>query len=76
MGCPMRYLLSIALPFLLASSVIAQETPRPFASFDLASPAELNDPHDLIVGPDGRLYVADKLGSRIVVLNADTLELE
>ncbi len=47
----------------------------PFASFDLASDAVLADPHDLAIGPDGRLYVADKFGSRIAVFNPDTLEL-
>lgn len=47
----------------------------PFAAFDKASEAILNDPHDLAIGPDGRLYVADKFGSRIAVLDAETLEL-
>ena len=72
----MRYMLGLALSGVLVFSAIAQDQPRPFASFDLAGPAELNDPHDLTIGPDGRLYVADKLGARIAVLNADTLELE
>ena len=47
----------------------------PFASFDSASEAVLNDPHDLTIGPDGRLYVADKFSSSIVVLDPDTLEV-
>lgn len=51
----------------------AQE--RPFASFDLAGPAVLNDAHDLAIGPDGRVYVADKLNARIAVLDPETLEL-
>ena len=72
----MRFLLWIALSGALASSAIAESQPHPFASFDLASEAILNDPHDLTIGPDGRLYVADKFGFRIVVLNAETLELE
>lgn len=48
----------------------------PFAAFDLASEAVLNDPHDLAFGPDGRLYVADKFGSRIAVFDPETLKLE
>ncbi|MDJ0825874.1 MAG: NHL repeat-containing protein [Rhodobacter sp.] len=47
----------------------------PFASFDRASGPILNDPHDLAIGPDGRLYVADKLNHRIAILDPDTLEL-
>ena len=54
---------------------MAQENPGPFASFDLASEPILADPHDLAIGPDGRLYVADKFGARIAVLDPDTLEL-
>ena len=53
----------------------AQDAPAPFASFDLASEAVLADPHDLEIGPDGRLYVADKFGARIAVFDPDTLEL-
>lgn len=58
---------------LTASAIGAQEAP-PFASFDLASAPFLNDPHDLAMGPDGRIYVADKFGNRIVVLDPETLE--
>lgn len=58
----------------LAGPAAAQQPP-PFASFDLAGPAVLNDPHDLAFGPDGRLYVADKFGSRIAVLDPETLDL-
>ena len=47
----------------------------PFATFDRASEAVLNDPHDLAIGPDGRLYVADKFGHRIVVMDPDTLDV-
>ncbi|MGI9388865.1 MAG: Vgb family protein [Boseongicola sp.] len=62
--------------FCFASSVSAQETgPGPFASFDLASEPIFGDPHDLAIGPDGRLYVADKLNARIAVLDPETLEL-
>jgi DNA-binding beta-propeller fold protein YncE len=63
------------LIFLLAAPLMAQDTPAPFAAFDLASPAELNDPHDLEVGPDGRLYVANKFGDNIVVIDPDTMEI-
>ena len=57
-----------------SSASFAQDAP-PFAAFDLASEAFLNDPHDLDIGPDGLLYVADKFGNRITVLDPDTLEL-
>lgn len=67
-------ILSAALAVLLAlsTSSVAQS---PFASFDRASEPVLNDPHDLTIGPDGRLYVADKFGDRIVVMDPDTLEI-
>lgn len=67
----MRLIAPLAL-CLLASPLLAQ---APFASFDMASEPFLNDPHDLTIGPDGRLYVADKFNNRIAVLDADTLEL-
>lgn len=61
---------------LMAAPVAAQDVaPGPFAAFDLASEPVLADPHDLAIGPDGRLYVADKFGSRIAVFDPDTLEL-
>jgi streptogramin lyase len=53
----------------------AQQANRPFAAFDLAGPPVLNDPHDLAFGPDGRLYVADKFGARIAVLDPESLDL-
>ncbi len=65
--------LSAALLLAVAPQVSAQGA---FAAFDRASEPVLNDPHDLAIGPDGRLYVADKFGSRIAVLNAETLDLE
>ncbi len=72
----MRFLLfAIGSVFALSSVAIAQETVGPFASFDLASEPIFGDPHDLAIGPDGRLYVADKLNGRIAVLDAETLEL-
>lgn len=64
-----------AVLLLMASAAQAQDAPGPFASFDLASEAVLADPHDLAIGPDGRLYVADKFGARIAVFDPDTLEL-
>ncbi len=48
---------------------------QPFASFDIASEPVLNDPHDLAFGPDGMLYIADKFGNRIVVMDPETLEI-
>lgn len=68
----MRYL---AVFLCLAGPIGAQDAPGPFASFELASEAVLADPHDLAIGPDGRLYVADKFGARIAVFDPDTLEL-
>ena len=66
---------SLALPLLLlATPALGQDVP-PFASFDLASEPVLSDPHDLAMGPDGRLYVADKFGARIAVFDPETLEL-
>ena len=65
----------IILLLAFASPALSQEAARPFASFDLASEAVLADPHDLTLGPDGRLYVADKFGARIAVFDPDTLEL-
>jgi len=67
-------MLRIAMLCLLALPAAAQEVP-PFAAFDLASEAVLNDPHDLAFGPDGRLYVADKFASRVAVFDPETLDL-
>ena len=47
----------------------------PFAAFDRAGEAILNDPHDLELGPDGRIYVADKFANQITVLDAETLQV-
>ncbi|MBG6177220.1 streptogramin lyase [Labrenzia sp. EL_208] len=66
---------AIVSSFVFLVPAIGQESPAPFASFDKAGPEELNDPHDLAFGPDGRLYVADKFGHRIAVLDPDSLEL-
>ena len=65
----------LALLAILASPALAQSFgPGPFASFDLASEPILGDPHDLTIGPDNRLYVADKLNARIAVFDPETLE--
>ena len=72
----MRRLVGFVFFGAMAFAVGAEDAPRPFASFDLAGPSNLNDPHDLAFGPDGKLYVADKFGSRIVVLDPETLEIE
>lgn len=72
----MRIGIEILVVACLASvAASAQEAPAPFASFDKAGPEVLNDPHDLAFGPDGRLYVADKFGNRIAVVDPDTLEV-
>lgn len=68
-----KYVVSFILFFSGLSA--AQDVSHPFAVFDLASEPVLNDPHDLAIGPDGHLYVADKFGNRIAVFNAQTLEL-
>ena len=72
---PMSRVVVILMCLLVSFPAASQEAPVPFASFDRASEAILSDPHDLAIGPDGHLYVADKFGSRIAVLNAQTLEL-
>ncbi|MHA1555270.1 MAG: NHL repeat-containing protein [Alphaproteobacteria bacterium] len=70
----MRILTSLAVAVITALPAGAQDI-SPFAAFDLAGPAVLNDPHDLAFGPDGYLYVADKFGNRIVVLDPETLDI-
>ncbi len=69
----MRSIACLCLAACFPAGLSAQD--RPFASFDLAGPAVLNDPHDLAVGPDGRVYVADKNGARIAVLDPETLDI-
>lgn len=71
----MRCLFVLLIVFVSPFTGHAQDTVRPFAAFDLAGPSVLNDPHDLAIGPDGRLYVADKFGSRIAVLDTETLDV-
>ncbi len=64
---------TILFSLLSTTSAIAQS--QPFAAFDTASEPVLNDPHDLTFGPDGMLYIADKFGNRVVVMDPDTLEV-
>ncbi len=71
----MRPLLVLLFCSLFCNQAVGEEVPGPFASFDRASAEVLNDPHDLVIGPDGRLYVADKFGAGIAVMDAETLEL-
>ena len=66
----LRSLLSFFIILCLACPAFAQET-APFAAFDAASEPDLKDPHDLAIGPDGRLYVADKLANQITLLDKD-----
>ncbi|MEP1206573.1 MAG: NHL repeat-containing protein [Rhizobiaceae bacterium] len=71
----MKFALATLIVVFGLVQAIAQEPMGQFASFERASEPILNDPHDLEIGPDGHLYVADKFGGRITVLNAETLEL-
>ena len=68
-------MLRILLPLIAFGFCAQAQAPNPFASFDKASEPVLNDPHDLAMGPDGHLYIADKLGNQIVVMDAETLEV-
>ena len=61
----------LAMIALTATPLAAQ----PFASFDLASDPILADPHDLALGPDGLIYVADKFANSVTVLDPETLKL-
>lgn len=70
----MRPILQAIMVFSMISGANSSEL-APFAAFDIASEAILHDPHDLAIGPDGRLYVADKFAARIAVLDPETLEL-
>ena len=67
----LRYL----LPSLLFASMATAQEPRPFAAYHSASEPVLNDPHDLTFGPDGNLYIADKFGNRVVLMDPDTLQV-
>lgn len=64
-----------ALAALLAASPALAEGPGPFATFAAASEPVLTDPHDLAFGPDGNLYIADKVADRVVVMDPGTLAI-
>jgi DNA-binding beta-propeller fold protein YncE len=64
----------LTVPVALSQTLPLPET-LPFATFDKASEPFLSDPHDLTIGPDGRLYVADKFANRVAILDRETLEL-
>lgn len=71
MNRPMLAICLIALPMVTAQAGDL----RPFAAFDAASQPVLGNPHDLVIGPDGFLYVSDVGNNRIAVLDPDTLAL-
>ncbi len=67
----MRSVCAVILLFLMPTLAFAE----PRAEFLGASSAELDNPHDLKLSPDGRfLYVSDVDHDRIAVLDPDTLE--
>lgn len=66
---------AIVLSFQIWLCLSPADAQAPFASFDSASAPVLNDPHDLELGPDGHLYIADKFGNRIVVMDRHSLEV-
>ena len=73
-----RAVFGFAAMLCTVSPVPAQERPAstfPFATFDAASEAVLSDPHDVVIGPDDRLYVADKFANRIAIMDRDTLQV-
>lgn len=63
----------IALIAMLAGLPAMAQTA--FATFEAASDPVLDNPHDLVLGPDGRLYVSDPGNNRIAVLDRNTLKL-
>lgn len=65
----------LCLSCLGATAPATAQSPGPFATFAAASAPVLNDPHDLTIGPDGRLYIADKFANRIVVMDPESLEI-
>lgn len=66
---------ALILALALALPAAAQDAPPTFASFAGASEPVLNDPHDLAFGPDGNLWIADKFGHRLALMDPETLEL-
>ncbi len=46
----MRWIWPLIGAAVLGTVALADDGPRPFASFEKAGPSELNDPHDLAIG--------------------------
>ena len=67
-----RALLILGLLALSAPSATAQSA-GPFAAFDAASDQVLGNPHGLVFGPDGLLYISDVDNHRVAVMDPDTL---
>jgi YVTN family beta-propeller protein len=66
-----RLLPALCLAALPLGAAAGEATP--FAAFDAASEPVLANPHDLALGPDGRLYVSDVGNNRVAVLDPGTL---
>ncbi|MDH3668594.1 MAG: NHL repeat-containing protein [Paracoccaceae bacterium] len=62
-----------ALPLSLTMAAATAQTPGPFAAFDAASDAVLGNPHGLVFGPDGLLYISDVDNDRVAVMDPDSL---
>ena len=71
----MRWIVGLLGVMACAWAPVSAAAQGAFASFDKASEPVLNDPHDIEIGPDGQLYIADKFGHQVVVMDADTLEV-
>ncbi len=71
-----RSVTAIGLVGIATVDAHGEDGSHPFATYHSASEPVLNDPHDLAFGPDGRLYVADKFGARIAILDPETLAFE
>jgi len=61
------------LPALCLAALPFMAEAGPFAAYDAASEPVLSDPHDLTLGPDGRLYVADVGNNRVAVADPGSL---
>ncbi len=68
-------IIAVTLCLLGTTPLGAQEAPGPFAAYDAASEAILSGPTDLEMGPDGRLYVTERLTGEIAVMDPESLEL-
>lgn len=66
----MRAFLGLAAVLMAAQAVLAE----PRAEFLMASTAEMENPHDLKLSPDGRmLFVSDVGNDRVLILDPETL---